>query len=745
MKIRKQLIHTRGIFVFGKICGVVRERVLLVQKSEQAHKDNLAMANEGQDQGWRPGPGAAGNAAGGWSWSNVLSSAKDFASKAQEIAEVAGKVAQEKAVVIAAKAQEMRQNYDVDAATSSFLTAVGAIPQNADRFRPSYTDNRQSRAAIHKDRLDLVYFTENIIGMAFPCDPSKPSTADGGNDINLVSRFLKTAHEGHYMIWNISEESYDYSLFADQVLEYKFPGHPAPPLGMLFKICTSIESWLDADERNVAVIHCLTGKGRTAALIACVLTWIGEFSSPMDALQYVANRRKTTIDNLTIPSQQRYVQYFANMLDGVKPRSEPLLLRRVIINSIPIFGVHGPGQDSPGCCPYIQIFKCGRLVATTVPNGSDGKDRETKDGRAAAGLQLKWIDASEGSVSFNVDVAVQGDLLLRCRHADASGVRVSMFRAAFHTGYVPSGVLRLTRAQLDGSHSDSRYNEDFFVDLIFAPIEKAVPVSGLGESSGGEGNVAVAAGNVVAPSDSGITLDPITSDKYELTLHRDSRFWDAVANRKAKAKKRRSRKFAATAQEQFSIGDETSGQSDGSGIFGFANNLLGISDSDESPSPTPSVGGGGSAISDVDLIQQLANAEFNSFPESPPKPTTVMTTGNSATAGVGLSAVDELEALDLLEQELGLGLSAGTSSASTPNAAQSTPARNFGSPGVMASASPATATDATAGSKDKDSSAGTPKPGGSFGAPSASKGQSDDMDLDNLEDLENYLNSLSSK
>jgi hypothetical protein len=54
--------------VFGKICGVVRERVLLVQKSEQAHKDNLAMANEGQDQGWRPGPGAAGNAAGGWSW-----------------------------------------------------------------------------------------------------------------------------------------------------------------------------------------------------------------------------------------------------------------------------------------------------------------------------------------------------------------------------------------------------------------------------------------------------------------------------------------------------------------------------------------------------------------------------------------------------------------------------------------------------------------------------------------------------
>ena len=72
------------------------------------------------------------------------------------------------------------------------------------------------------------------------------------------------------MIWNISEEAYDYQLFADQVLEYKFPGHPAPPLGLLFKICTSIESWLDADEKNVAVIHCLTGKGMYFCMRVCV-------------------------------------------------------------------------------------------------------------------------------------------------------------------------------------------------------------------------------------------------------------------------------------------------------------------------------------------------------------------------------------------------------------------------------------------------------------------------------------------
>ena len=47
---------------------------------------------------------------------------------------------------------------------------------------------------------------------------------------------------------------------------------------------------------------------------------------------------------------------------------------------------------------------------------------------------------------------------------------MSMFRAGFHTGYVPSGVLRLTKAQLDGSNADPRYDDDFFIDFIFAPV-----------------------------------------------------------------------------------------------------------------------------------------------------------------------------------------------------------------------------------------------------------------------------------
>ena len=32
----------------------------------------------------------------------------------------------------------------------------------------------------------------------------------------------------------------------------------------------SIESWLKADDGNVAIVHCLTGRGRTATILAAV-------------------------------------------------------------------------------------------------------------------------------------------------------------------------------------------------------------------------------------------------------------------------------------------------------------------------------------------------------------------------------------------------------------------------------------------------------------------------------------------
>ena len=237
-------------------------------------------------------PASAANTAGTsrtWmEWAKeTQAKTKELVEKAQEIAGPALEAAQEKAKELAKQANTNLQNVDINGIRSTILKSIGGP---TDTSTDGNSATKGLKKSPKKSVLDLVYVTENIISMAFPYDPKNPGNAEGGNDINIIARFLKQRHQGHFMIWNVSEEPYNYSMFADQVLEYKFPGHPAPPLGLLFKICTSVESWLDADERNVAVIHCLTGKGRTAALVACILTWIGEFASPMEALQYVAER-----------------------------------------------------------------------------------------------------------------------------------------------------------------------------------------------------------------------------------------------------------------------------------------------------------------------------------------------------------------------------------------------------------------------------------------------------------------------
>ena len=107
---------------------------------------------------------------------------------------------------------------------------------------------------VDPNALNFTYLADNLIAMGFP--GSSDSSTNGVmryNPIDSVSYLLNEKHLGHYMIWNLSEEPYDYSKFQDQVLEFKFPGHPAPPLGVIFRICTSMESWLGADAKNVAV------------------------------------------------------------------------------------------------------------------------------------------------------------------------------------------------------------------------------------------------------------------------------------------------------------------------------------------------------------------------------------------------------------------------------------------------------------------------------------------------------------
>ncbi|CAM9712797.1 unnamed protein product, partial [Discosporangium mesarthrocarpum] len=436
------------------------------------------------------------------------------------------------------------------------------------------------------------------------------------------------------------------------------------------------------------------------------------------ALQYVSEKKGVPMEKLTIPSQRRYISYFTNLLEGVRPRSEPLLLRRVIMNTIPTFGTRGGamiwpggegkarvgvgggeggeggegeesggggGGEEVGCCPYLQIFKGGMLIFTASYKPEDGLHRTgggaeegagasgagnalhegdggEAGGTGAAGPTLPWAYTSDYSISFVVDCAVQGDLLVRCRHLSPSGRRVSMFRAAFHTGFVPCGVLRLTKAQLDGACADSRFHQDFFLDLIFAPLEMPLPDmmagsgateegsagrsegmdqgKGLvpGEKAGGAGaGAGTGAGtgsgdgaleesasqnSASARREGGLVVDADPVGAYDSMLHQDTRFWEEIKTRKERraelaGKRARTRgkatappegKGAVTAvgagdrsseKTRFSIDEDEAGQ---------------VPPSKAPPSSSASAAGAGLAgISADDLLAQLA--EFDELEE----------------------------------------------------------------------------------------------------------------------------------
>lgn len=187
------------------------------------------------------------------------------------------------------------------------------------------------------------------------------------------------------------------------------------------------------------------------------MSWIGQADSPTSALVEISRLRQVQVERLTIPSQRRYVQYFSAMLDGSRPHLRPVVLRRVILNSVPCLE-SGGSAGSGGCRPFLQLFRAGRLVFSSLW-------RDAERGRG-----LPFVTCDEGSIKFDVDTPLQGDVLLRCRHVAGDRSRVSMFRAAFHTGFVQDGMLRFPRSQLDGAAEDGRFAQDFFVELIFSGL-----------------------------------------------------------------------------------------------------------------------------------------------------------------------------------------------------------------------------------------------------------------------------------
>jgi len=136
--------------------------------------------------------------------------------------------------------------------------------------------------------LDITYITERILAMSYPASGFESVYR---NKIADVARFLDEKHPNSHRVYNLSNRPYNSNRFSGSYRFYEWEDHHSPPMEMLFEICKDMYEYILENDRNVVVVHCNAGKGRTGTSIACLLLWSGFCRNAVEATKYYGRKR----------------------------------------------------------------------------------------------------------------------------------------------------------------------------------------------------------------------------------------------------------------------------------------------------------------------------------------------------------------------------------------------------------------------------------------------------------------------
>lgn len=224
-----------------------------------------------------------------------------------------------------------------------FRKARGLVSQQKRRFQEDGFD------------LDLSYITERIIAMGFPSDNSEKLFR---NPYQEVLRFFEKYHIHRYKVYNLATERQyvDENKFpTGRFCHYPFDDHNPPPFNLILPFCKDVHNFLSENENNVVAIHCKAGKGRTGTCIAAYLVYTGIIANAEKALLYFAQNRTWNSKGVTIPSQQRYVYYFAQYINNcyaLNQQPSELVYPLMKLNFVQM---KPAPRMSGGCAPFLVI------------------------------------------------------------------------------------------------------------------------------------------------------------------------------------------------------------------------------------------------------------------------------------------------------------------------------------------------------------------------------------------------------
>jgi hypothetical protein len=290
-----------------------------------------------------------------------------------------------------------------------------------------------------------------------------------------VAKFLKEKHGSHYMIYNLcSERGYNYSLFDHQVQGWcGFADHHAPPLALIFRLCKSIDDYLMQHEKNVVVVHCKAGKGRTGTISACYLLYCGLFSSANIALNYFAQKRSNNMFGVSSPAQRRYVNYSADIIANQSiPLTPRIILQQIILTCLPKLEMGAA-----------EVHQEGELILEVWMKTQE----KILVHRSSVSLLYSHDMNAKDAVIFTVNCMVQGDVQVDL-YASKIGLlgKKSIQKICFiqfHTTMCGDGsTLVFTKQDCDKAAYDKRFPSNFQLCVSIDEVEEcSLPYDTLGE------------------------------------------------------------------------------------------------------------------------------------------------------------------------------------------------------------------------------------------------------------------------